>query len=196
MLREEDWRKQIFRPRRDGAPMKKSYDVFCAKAGQQRRAAILSNEVLQCTVHYSEKESKPCLQTPGCPWCNKRWPRRWKGYLCGFDLQEGRKVIIELTQGAFESCPRLVTEGSPLRGLVLTLGRRGAARNSPVWARLDDAYCDARKGSLSPAWNLEAALFVLWEMNDQVAGQLVELVDGWDGTEPQAPPPSPMDGEG
>lgn len=182
-----DWRDQIFNvPPTQTAHRKKSYDVFSAKAGQERRSVILSARVLRCNCHFAENASKPCLNTPGCPWCNERWPKREKGYLCGLNLFNGRLVLIELTTGAWESCPTLLNHSSPLRGSVIRLTRRGKANNSPVCASLEPMPSRMKEGDLPPAWDLRAALFTLWEVEDgkQLARQDEEE---WDGSEPQAP---------
>ena len=186
MMKETDWREQIFTPPpTPAAHRKKSYDVFSAKAGQERRAVILSAMVLRCNCHFAENTSKPCLNTPGCPWCEKRWPKREKGYLCGLNLYNGRLVLIELTTGAWESCPNLLNHSSPLRGQVIVLTRRGKANNSPVTARLEALPTRMREADLPPAWDLRAALFVLWEVD---AGKQLHRhdEDGWDGSAPQA----------
>ncbi len=188
MTRETNWQDSIFSPL-DGDARKrhKTYDVFAARNGIERRAYILSDSVLGCFTHYSPACSKPCLRTRECPWCKERLPKREKGYLCGLDMLSGRQVIVELTKGCYESCPRLLKDAGKLRGLVVVLGRRGTAMNAPVWARLEGEIHPKTKGMLPPAFDLASALFRLWEMGeDEGDGQ---IADGWDGSPPRAPEP-------
>lgn len=188
VIREQDWQDSIFAPL-DGESRKrhKTYDVFAARNGVERRAYILSDSVLGCFTHYSASCSKPCLRTPGCPWCKERLPKREKGYLCGMDMLSGRQVIVELTKGCYECCPRLLRDAGKLRGLIIVLGRRGTALNAPVWAKLESEVSKKTKDLLPPAFDLGSALFRLWEMpqTDGAAG----IADGWDGSYPKAPPP-------
>jgi hypothetical protein len=188
VIREHNWQDNIFNPV-DGDARKrfKTYDVFAARNGIERRAYILSDRVLGCFTHYSPACSKPCLRTPGCPWCKERLPKREKGYLCGLDMLSGRQVIVELTKGCYESCPRLLKDAGKLRGLVIVLGRRGTAMNAPVWARLESEVHPKTKGMLPPEFDLASALFRLWEMpgSEDAGGG----ADVWDGTSPKAAPP-------
>lgn len=181
-----DWRDQIFNvPPSSPAHRKKSYDIMSARAGEERRAIILSERVLRCNCHFCENQSKPCLNTPGCPWCQDRWPKREKGYLCGINLRTGRQVIIELTTGAWEGCPQLLKGEESLRGKVLSLTRRGSVRNSPVVARIDTNHRPILGKDLPPAFDLRAALFTLWEVVDgsQPSRSAEEV---WDGSEPRS----------
>jgi len=192
MIRERDWDDSIFAPI-DGRDRgrHKTYDVFAARNGIERRAYILSASVLGCFTHFSEQCSKPCLRNSSCPWCQQRWPKREKGYLCGMDMQTGRQVIVELTKGCYECCPALLKEAGKLRGRVIVLGRRGTAINAPVWAKLENAISPKQIALLPPEFDLGSALFRLWEMPQRNEGG--PITDGWDGSEPVAPPPHGSD---
>ena len=168
MIRKTDSLPSIFDPiNPEDRKRHKTYDVFAARSGIERRAYILSPSVVGCFTHFSPSCSKPCLRTPECPWCKERWPKREKGYLAGVELTSGRLVLVELTKGAYESCPPLLKDAGRLRGRTIVLGRRGQALNAPVWAKLEDNLAPKSRDMLPPEFDVISALWRLWEMPDQ-----------------------------
>lgn len=190
MIHDRDYRDSIFDLTRGHTPTRrKTYDIFSAQVGREKRAYILSPRVIGCYTHFiagPQPKSKPCLQTPGCPWCKDKAPKREKGYLAGMDFLSGRQVLVELTKGAYESCPLLLKDAGNLRGRIIVFGRRGTAVNAPVWARLETEVSKQTVAMLPPEFDVIGALWRLWEMDEDDGS--ASSADLWDGSPPQPMP--------
>lgn len=85
--------------------------------------------------------------------------KRWKAYLCGITFGIGKKVIVELTHGALQSCAELINVHNNLRGKKITLFRKNSAKNAPVLCQLEPMN---GIDFLPDPFDLQRALRVVW----------------------------------
>lgn len=112
--------------------------VLSPKGGSKVVAVITSETWKGVYTHYYEQRTRPCTGSEiDCEGCYRKLARRWKAYLCGVLPLTGSPVVVELTQGAMESCPGFIEKGKNYRGQKITLWRRNAAKNAPVHCRLE-----------------------------------------------------------
>lgn len=91
---------------------------------------VLAGPVVGVWTHWSREtgQSMPC-QADTCVLCCKQKPR-WKGFAPAY-LRNGRKVVVEVTQGCLQQHPDL-QDGS-LIGWEVRFERRGQRPNSSVY---------------------------------------------------------------
>jgi len=83
--------------------------------------------------HYHDSRTQPCaLDGVQCLLCKSGNRKRWYGYLPVLGRADGKIWIAEVTAEAAQHCPTLKESGLSLRGLTLTLERRGQSKRSPV----------------------------------------------------------------
>lgn len=97
--------------------------IYYGKSGRVERAIVTSRVLRSCMTHYAEGRTRPCYApVTGCPGCERRLPRLWKGFLAALDWKTRREVVLMLTAAAARPYKeRLALAGAGLRGFVLTL---------------------------------------------------------------------------
>lgn len=130
-------------------------------------------------THYLDGRTRPCTGSElDCDGCYRKLARRWKAYLCAVGFGSGRRCIVELTQGAMESCPQVIDRTVNLRGRRIILSRDGNSKNGPVRCRLEASAADL---FVPPPFNLMRALCVVWGIRyeppegDDGPGQLLPI---------------------
>lgn len=140
--------------------------IISPRPHQKLAVVITSDSWTGAYTHFYNQRTHPCLgEAPLCEGCSRRFARRWKAYLCAIMVPGGRRVIVELTVGALDSCPALRHDRGALRGKKLNLWRRGDARNAPVMASLETL-----KGleGLPPAFDLMESLCRVWGVHREL----------------------------
>lgn len=138
-----------------GAPPQQKKDPFVpiyrAVANQRLEFVILSQRITSVLVHWGEQRTAPCLGTKeACPGCAANKSKHWYAYLAVLSAHYQRIGVAEITQLATEQIEGWdLLNSNSLRGLVLTLARRGSDRRSPVVAAIDDRILP--EGLLLPA---------------------------------------------
>jgi len=153
--------------------------ILSPRPHQKLTCLITSERWEGVYTHYFDGRTRPCTGDElHCDGCYRKLARRWKAYLCAVTFGSGRRCIIELTQGAMESCEQIIDRTTNLRGRRIVLVRQGEAKNGPVRCRLEASTSDL---FVPPPFNLHKALCVVWGINygDASSG-------------PGAPPNEPM----
>jgi len=143
------------------------------------KGIILSKILVSVKVHYWNKRTAPCTAPGACEGCDiQKMKPRWKGYLAGWmPNAKDDRVLFELTRQSVEYLPFLM-ESDNLRGLTITLKRKGEARNSPVICELGKPQDLGRP--IPAEFDVKNALLRIWE-GKPLAGELTDgigLVDG------------------
>jgi len=137
--------------------------IVSPKVGSTTRVIITSEKWQGVYTHYFDCRTRPCTGSElDCDGCFKKLSRRWKAYLCGALMPNGRKVIVELTHGAMQGCPELVQTRESLRGRRLAISRNGTARNSSVRCTLEPSTSEL---FIPEPFDLMAALCKVWGVN-------------------------------
>lgn len=142
--------------------------IFIASPKPNRpvNAVILSDRVLRVPTHFIDRRTTPHYAPVSlCAGCQLGQRPRVKGYLAGLDLVTKRYCVVELTAEAIRSNAMLSdVYGSSLRGMRLSLRRRGSSPNSAVSAEL---MTPADSSPPPPPFDLKAQLLTIWGVKDE-----------------------------
>jgi len=134
--------------------------IFSPKPGQRLSILITSERWLGVYTHYWSNRTHPCTGDElTCEGCAMKLAKRWKAYLCGITFGVGKKVIVELTHGAMQSCAELINVNNIVRGKKITLFRKNSAKNAPVLCQLEPM---SGVDFLPDPFDLQRALRVVW----------------------------------
>jgi len=149
--------------------------VLSPKSVQPVHGIITSERWHGVYTHFQNERTGPCTGTElDCEGCFRKRPRRWKAYLAGVTFGTGRKCVIELTQGAMESCPELIRRDVNLRGRKIVLWRANPSKQAPVRVRLEGQQPD----HLVPRpFDLQRALCVIWGLRPDDDGGMMIVGD-------------------
>jgi len=116
--------------------------IASPKVGKPVRFFSLSSAVLGVWTHWVDGRSHPCF-LEGCAWCTNGtvYPRRWKGYLYGHDIEGHVVCLLELPADTVRGHIQLRDASVNLCGASIIAERIGPSPNSSVRAvvRLDAA---------------------------------------------------------
>lgn len=104
--------------------------VVRVKWTSPRTYISLSPAIVSVWTHFGGRSQECTLEAEGsCHGCEKKYGRRWKGYLDAIDHQEGSRVILELTPPACHAIALLCSERKDGRGLVFDISKsKGGAQ--------------------------------------------------------------------
>lgn len=125
-------------------------------------AALLDGHVHGIELHVIDQRDTPCAGTD-CTYQFNGQHRgtRWKGFMAAFDLNHGRKCILEITAEAYRHYQDHLRQSIPLeRGVMVSLRRLGKQRNSPVKMDVRQAYVES--DDLPDTFDVLDALFRIW----------------------------------
>lgn len=134
--------------------------LIAAKVGTPQKVILLSSEIHSVETHFLFTVTSPCTKRLGsCSGCDSKRAKRWKGYICAFDVLKAELALVEVTDTAILSCPALMYPGDNWRGQVLTIWRKEHKRGTvllkldeapPTWPRPQNL---PRPFSVWPIWN-------------------------------------------
>jgi len=119
--------------------------------------------------HWNGERSVPHhRRTRKCPGCKAQLPRLWYYYLSCLLLPQVERVILQLSECGFGSCPELSRAEGKLRGRVIQVARlKEGRRAAQVASMLPDLYT----GAMLPPHQTPLALCTLWGLTpDEVLG--------------------------
>lgn len=121
---------------------------------------LLGKSILWFDTHYQEGVV-PCIASfaPKCTWCSYGWRPRPRGFIGGMLARTGGVYLLTVTQGALASCPALAVAGGVMRGMPVTVRRRGHGKNS-AWMWTIESVPAPK--SLPPAPDVFDAVERLW----------------------------------
>jgi hypothetical protein len=100
---------------------------------------LLNDHIHGFETHYLPAENPkdartvPCLARIGdCPWHDQVKNIRWKGFLGALLRATGKRYLLEVTQGAWDTCPDLQQQNGTLRGYTYEVSRKSEAATSQV----------------------------------------------------------------
>lgn len=123
--------------------------------------AILSERLIGCWTHFYLGRTQPCVEG-GCHMCSPKAPRRWYGWLAGFDVARRDKVIVEVPPGVALQLKAYREHVGNLRGHVVRLSRRNKKENGPVVGQFTSGKFAAE--FLPPAPDVIAVLMRMWRI--------------------------------
>lgn len=132
---------------------------------------ILSEQLTGCSTHYYRRRTQPCVGAE-CPICAEGQPRRWYGWLVGYDVARREKVLVEVPPGVALALRAYRGQVGNLRGHVIRLSRRNKKENGPV--RGEFAAGKFAPELLPPCPDIHVLLARMWQIRD-FAG--VEMLD-------------------
>lgn len=123
---------------------------------------IVGPELRGVYTHFVDKRTRPCTVKEGnCIECGRNFPRRWKGYVAGYDPNRSRYALGEVTAEAFRKCPQLELQKGQLRGMRIRIERINAHNNAPCRASLSPGI----QGAFIPEpFDIATALYRVWGM--------------------------------
>lgn len=95
---------------------------------------ILSERLLGCWTHFFLGRTQPCVDD-GCTICSPKAPRRWYGWLAGYDVAQRTKALVEVPPGVALGLKAYRLEVGNLRGHAIQLSRKNSKDNGPVVGR-------------------------------------------------------------
>lgn len=105
------------------------------------RAILLGDAWVSAWVHFYRKLSVVCTK-PRCTPCDAANEARRKYWMCGQELEHGRKVSVEFTPIAFAALQNQIRKRSDwekgARGILVILARAGHRNNSRVAVSIDE----------------------------------------------------------
>lgn len=124
---------------------------------------ILSEQLLGCGTHYYRRRTQPCVGD-GCSICADGQPRRWYGWLVGYDVARREKVLVEVPPGVAIALRAYRGQVGNLRGHVIRLSRRNKKENGPVRGE----FAAGKFGSelLPPCPDIICLLMRMWQVRD------------------------------
>jgi hypothetical protein len=143
--------------------------------GGKIEGTVISSCVLGIATHYLSQRTIPCTKHLGqCEGCDQ-WRRKanWCGYLGVRASLDRKDCIFQISKGAADACPDLNTLGETLRGLHITLYRKGESAQAGM-------VCVFREGDgkrLPPPPNVLASLARLWEVDPRYLGRIVGEIE-------------------
>lgn len=124
---------------------------------------ILSEQLYGCSTHYYRRRTQPCVGD-GCEICASGQPRRWYGWLVGYDVARREKVIVEVPPGVALALRAYRGQVGNLRGHCICLSRRNKKENGPVKAEF--AAGKFASELLPPCPDIVALLSRMWCVRD------------------------------
>lgn len=140
--------------------------VLRVKGDKMHVITIYSESLWGVWVHFgnaSKKSSPHFSDESRCPGCISKTPKRWKGFLHGFDSTLSQEVFLELTPAAAQSLLSQLGDRGPLRGNRIQVKRSGAANG-----RLQISVLTActNPEQLPPGKDPQSSLLKLWGYDD------------------------------
>lgn len=135
--------------------------LLFGKKGARVKALITSPVMTSCMTHFVKGRTRPCYAPVlHCPGCAKQHPRIWKGFLGAMEWYTKGKAIVMLgVGGARPYRRRLMGEGRPVRGCLLTLEHQGGHPDGAVSVHIDEHPV---AGRVPDAFDVEGHLKSMW----------------------------------
>lgn len=124
---------------------------------------ILSEQLYGCSTHYYRRRTQPCVGDQ-CEICAGGQPRRWYGWLVGYDVARREKVLVEVPPGVALALRAYRGQVGNLRGHVIRLARRNKKENGPVKAEFGPGKFASEL--LPPCPDIVALLSRMWCVRD------------------------------
>lgn len=102
----------------------------CSKTGTPP-CLILSEDTVGAYVHYYSGRTRLCLKRD-CEPCHKGQAPRWRGYLAVIVHRTRATRLLELTPSVVPEIDRWCKQRGSLRGLIITLSRKGKVANGEL----------------------------------------------------------------
>lgn len=122
---------------------------------------ILSDHLLGCWTHYFRRRTQPCLGGE-CFICGTSSPRRWYGWLIGYDLSKGQKSIVEVPAAVALHLRSYREKHASLRGHRIKLFRKSSKPNGPVAVEMAPPKIDV--AMLPECPDIVALLCKVWQI--------------------------------
>lgn len=122
---------------------------------------ILSEQLIGCWTHYFQRRTQPCVGS-GCHICSPKTPRRWYGWLVGFDPTRREQKLVEVPPGPALSLRAYRGQVGNLRGHCIELSRRNKKDNGEVVARFGPGKFSSEL--LPPCPDIVPLLMRMWQI--------------------------------
>lgn len=168
------------RPSPDDLP--EVWKILRATAHGTPDCLILSDDTTGAYVHYWGGRTQPCLYDC-CHICFKGQQARWRGYLPVITAKVKQLRLLEITPSVVPPIDRWIKERSTLRGLVISLERKGRKPNGELVATIREAAGFAPDLPNGP--NVGLVLARIWRLtHDPLASE--SRADGQRSARPDA----------
>jgi hypothetical protein len=157
-------------------------ETWAPSSSRPTRAVLLNDWIAGFYTHFlpgethKQDRTKPCLiELGGCAWHALVKNRRWKGYIGAALPGMRRPVLLEITEGAWESCLDLQRLDGELRGWEFDCWRKTDSTRAPMFMRKVN---NLHKTPGFPKVDTCAVLARLWQVE---AAELVAVAGTDDG---------------
>lgn len=133
---------------------------------------ILSEQLVGCWTHFYRRRTQPCVGE-ACSICAEQSPRRWYGWLIGFDVARREKSLVEVPPGVALALRAYREQVGNLRGHCMQLSRRNSKENGPVVGRFIPGKFASEL--LPPCPDIVPLLMRMWHIRDMAD---VSALDG------------------
>ena len=150
--------------------------ILRLRAGVKKSVYVCSSSIEWFWVHWEGRRSAPCTEPhEECRGHKLQLPRRCKGYLNVYCLDDRRYCYVELTPTCGEQFDRHYGKGANLRGARFSL-QRGQGDKAHLYLEFQEAMSDTRQ--LKPGTSVERVLRSLWKLSEDVQEEMpMEEVD-------------------
>lgn len=142
--------------------------LFRVRTGEIVRGVITCLEIAGCDTHFMANRTQPCSGDETCPGCKAELARRWEGYISVWTVAQ-KHHLYALTPRAANSLLNSVADGKNLRGLFVTIERKGRRPNSPLDCRAEQP--DVISVKLPPIPDVHRHLLRIWGLEEAHIGQ-------------------------
>lgn len=145
------------------------------KSNESLMVTILGTKIRGLWVHWNPDGnfSEPHF-VAGCPSCEKKMAKRWKGFIHAFDRTAGGSLFMELTPRSAAQLERECQGLGGYRGRVVTFSR-GAKANSRISISVQAYGVDPK--ILPPEVDARRSIMKLWGISDVEIARALDLGD-------------------
>jgi hypothetical protein len=134
------------------------------RASEQITGTITSNQALRVITHFYGARTLPCIGD-GCPGCAAHRERRREGYF-SIETHAGHlHGILGVTDGAMLNLSDKAPDWNHLRGLEITVRRKGKKVNGRVNIDVHGLTLETQR--LPPAPDLKRHMFHIWGLDSE-----------------------------
>lgn len=128
----------------------------------------------------------PCFGASECPVCP--YPMVWKGWVPVIAGDDHRKSVLQFSENVFVECEEAIEDMEKLRGLFVTINRRGRSRKGECFLESVKTAQESDCPALPEEVDIRPWLLRLWGFRDGVNHK--DLPIRWHGPNDDSTPPS------
>lgn len=138
--------------------------ILSPKPGCAVRGVVISEYLAGVWTHYVEGRTEPHLEGPaGCPGCELKRAKRWKGYYAIEQAQSGRIGLVEITAWALANCQPLNEQPyRTVRGWLIDVSRPAGKANGRVSCLIQPPPYRRSPEPIPDPIDVPAALVRIW----------------------------------